>query len=74
MTLHWVRVSISLRLIVAHCTISASASRTCGNQFFRIPGLHPHEVDVEPRVTEDTGFEAVVGIAKIGDDYFECRH
>ena len=45
-----------------------------GSQFFRISRLHPHEVDIEPRVTQDTGFEAVVGIAKIGNDYFECRH
>ena len=45
-----------------------------GHQFFRIARLHPHQVDIEPRVAQDTGFEAVVGIAKIGDDYFECRH
>ncbi len=45
-----------------------------GNQFLRIPRLHPHQVDIEPGVAQDTGFEAVVGIAKIGDDYFECRH
>ena len=42
-----------------------------GDQFFRDPGLHPDQVDVEARAVEDAGFEAVIGVAEIGDNDFE---